>query len=457
MHYWALLAGAGALLYLSARRERINPASAFFFTWTLQFVLLALPIFDYYQDAPTWIDVAYISAALAVAFLGFRWGGMAAGEHHEEPAALWLVHVLALAGVVGQVAVIFNTTFLTGIEFPHRVTGGVADLIRQMHFENLEESRIPPFPQAEFWLSPLSYVVLALYFLIEPRFLRQGRVAQAGVLASFGMIATNALFSYGGRFTIALAVVVVIAAKIMRGQKLFTLRPKAALGIALVAILGWYFSVDYIQKRTYDADPVELLQLAQRADLQPIAKAAAESDAVGFGFLALSYFATPTPTLVRYLHLDKGEMPGPYYGEYCFPIVAQRVSRYITGKAPQPWWEMRKDIFHALTGSGFAGNVWATGMRDLVVDFGRYGALAVLFVLTLASGWVHASAKTGSIAMKALACFLLFGWLWFPFHVPTLTHLFFMPLLLLSGWIFAWAAWRWTLDCIRSPASSEAQ
>lgn len=433
MHYWLLFSIAVILLYASTKifTHRINPATAFLSTWALQFLLLALPIFDYLHDQITWPETTYISAALLIAFVGFALGSMVRGEHRETQSPSIAPFVIGALGLVGQLAILYDVSVVTGLSISDRVFGNVSDLIREYHFEDAEQERYGPLTLLESYLAPLSFISIALYYARD-RFNNQPAAARTMIAATFAMICINALYSQGGRIGIIFAIALALAARHL-SKPISMPKKSAVLAFAAVICLGWFFSVGFVQKRlgTF-ADPMIFLNAGHRTDLHPIAQEIANnSDTAGFLFFSLSYPATATPTLVRYLKLEGAEIPGPFYGAYSFPLVARPIIRAF-GDTPRSFWEIRRDIFWVLRDYGFHGNVWATGVRDLMMDFGRAGGLIVLFILTLLSGAVYAKSQYGDATLKALASFVMLGCFWFSFHTPTFMGIYFTPVVYLS-------------------------
>lgn len=438
MHYWLLFVVALLLLVISARmfKQRINPATAFLSTWALQFFLLALPIFDYRHDPIGWTETSYITCALSIAIAGFWMGSarIATPSESRETNQSSAPFVIGTLGLVGQLAILYDVSVITGLSLTDRVFGNVSDLIREFHFEDAEQERYGPLTLLESYLAPLSFIAIALYYARQGK---QTSAAKAMIAATFAMICVNAIYSQGGRIGIGFAIALALAARHL-AKPISIPKKRAVLAISAVVCLGWFFSVGFVQKRlgTF-ADPLIFLNAGHRADLHPITQEIANnSDTAGFLFFSLSYPATATPTLVRYLKLEGAEVPGPFYGSYSFPLIARPVIRAM-GDTPKPFWEIRRDIFWVLRDYGFHGNVWSTGLRDLMMDFGRFGALMALFVLTLLSGAIYAKAQTGDVVLKTLASFVMLGCLWFSFHIPTFMGIYFTPVVYLSIYLLA--------------------
>jgi hypothetical protein len=117
--------------------------------------------------------------------------------------------------------------------------------------------------------------------------------------------------------------------------------------------------------------------------------------------LSLSYLTTPIPTLTFYLDLPEARQPGPFFGEYNFPAL-WRWGRRLTFTGDRFGWERaRYDIFKPLGDIGFGMNVWSTMVRDLIADFGKYGALVFIALLNLLAQRVFDQQRRSPAAHQA--------------------------------------------------------
>ena len=93
--------------------------------------------------------------------------------------------------------------------------------------------------------------------------------------------------------------------------------------------------------------------------------------------LSVGYYSSPLPTLSYYL--DRDATPGPMWGQYSYPLLARMYHRVVGTIDPPTWLDNRAEVFWPLESAGYPGNVWATWLRDLIVDFGYSGALVFVF------------------------------------------------------------------------------
>jgi hypothetical protein len=163
---------------------------------------------------------------------------------------------------------------------------------------------------------------------------------------------------------------------------------------------------------------------------------------LAYFFVSLNYFSSPTPTLVRYLQVPEEQLAGPYAGQYSLYLLARPFTFVLGDERTPSFFDMRLEIFEPLTAAGYAGNVWATSARDLIVDFGRYGAIAAILVLSLLSGIAFAASEaTRRHDRRVLACFVLIGWFWFPFHLLTTATMYLVPLVVIAAFVVARPLW----------------
>lgn len=469
--YFCLFVLAVALMWRSAKffGSKVNPASAFFAAWSLQFGLLALPLFDY-VERPELQDVAYIALALSAAAAGFKLGSrFRRAPAHTTIAAVhsdqsrpsmkgrllsWAI-VIGVLGIIGQLAELYDASIVTGLSLDDRM--GDPSLVRQLHFENLQESRVGPLAPVEHLLGPLSYLALPMILAIEPRIRKQPAIAIIVMACSFIMISLNSLFSQGGRIGIVLAIALItLSIVLFRDHPIRVgITWKRLILLTLLGVLGWYFGTSFLADRNL-AKP-DYIQARLGTELQPLAQAAVEGDdSIGYFLVTVNYFASPTPTLLRFLHLPDEALPGPYFGHYSFNTATQPVINRVARDSVPTFFEMRADIFSILTEYGFAGNVWATGLRDLIVDFGRGGAVVALFLLAFTASAIFASAqRLGSqVATKVLAFFATVASFWFPFHMLTFVGFFFLPMAYLIMMLVIRGQGRDTRALASSPALS---
>jgi hypothetical protein len=103
----------------------------------------------------------------------------------------------------------------------------------------------------------------------------------------------------------------------------------------------------------------------------------------------LFYFTHPIPNFLIFFDQPR---PGPYWGLWELPFLARRLeSLGIVSSSV----DARIDRVYAMFAiSGRAPQVWQTGFRDLIIDFGDIGALIVVLLFGFWAGRVYFRMRT---------------------------------------------------------------
>lgn len=264
-------------------------------------------------------------------------------------------------------------------------------------------------------------------------------------IANLVLVGSVGLFVYAGRTTLFYGVCFALISCYLAGRRLLTPRPRTLLigGVALISV--WYFSVSWVQTRQGSYDPERILFQTQRASYSPWLAPIARSDpALGVGLVTIGYMASPIPTLAFYV--EQRPVPGPFWGGYSYP-VPMKAAGVLARTPTRPWSDTRRDVFTPLEASGYFGNVWATWLRDLLIDFGYAGALAFCALFGAFMAWTrNAFERTGALhyhCLEVLACFTFAygafaGVLFFTF----LASAFFIALGMMFAMRITWGARR---------------
>ena len=77
---------------------------------------------------------------------------------------------------------------------------------------------------------------------------------------------------------------------------------------------------------------------------------------------------------------------------------------------PYDWRDVRRDVFAPFEAAGYFSNVWATWLRDLVVDFGWFGAVLFCGLYGGFMAWARNRFElTGALHyhfLEVIACFV---------------------------------------------------
>ena len=240
---------------------------------------------------------------------------------------------------------------------------------------------------------------------------------------NFGLVAAVSLMVFAGRATIISLGLLVILSLFLSGRRLSPFRPRTLIAGTLLVIGVWYLATSWLGTRENDPNTVDILDQTQRAQARPwIAGLAERETSLGLAMVSVGYFASPLPTLTFYMR--QPNVPGPFYGAYSFQLPA-RVVATIDGRwTRDQWLQTRQKIYAPIESRNYFGNVWATWLRDLLVDFGRIGAILFCGLFGAFMAWARNRFElTGALHyhyLEVIACFSFgFGaftsFLWEPF------------------------------------------
>ncbi len=131
---------------------------------------------------------------------------------------------------------------------------------------------------------------------------------------------------------------------------------------------------------------------------------------------SLSYFTDPFVMLTVNVE-TYGIGDDPMHGGYATPVVSD-VKAALSGTRSD-FWDARESLARQGQAYGYQPNPWASGYRDLILDYGRLGMVPAAFALGFLLGRCHhrslARGDPFSLALAALAfvCATLF-----PLHSP---------------------------------------
>lgn len=246
------------------------------------------------------------------------------------------------------------------------------------------------------FFAPASFLFLAVS--------TKTKLARPLVVLSFVMVSLVALFLYGGRQSIFVAVLLVVTGLWLRGAKT-RFRPRTIAALVVVAIGAWYFTTSFVEHRQTVEDPQTVLWLSARAEYGPWTAGQASRDKTfGTQLIQYSYLSSPIPSLMYYI--DTGVAPKPLYGEYSFPVPWIFMGVAFGSYSAHQWSDARAKVLQPFDETGFVGNAWATILRDLWVDFGEWGAIAVCGLFGAFIAWARNRYEdTGDVFFHALEAY----------------------------------------------------
>lgn len=398
----------GCLVWAISRAGRRSALTLALFVWAFGLLLSSSPIFRYQVDYSATADV-FVAACLLAVTCGYL---VVRQRPRPAPRTYWnrrteifLAQLLGGLGIAGCVLLLLDAT-AHGTQLSVSFLLENLTAVREANFERLASLiNATPMTIAGSYLAPcglLSVIAVA----------RLGRAGGRG-LALVGMVnlillAAVSLFVYGGRATLFIVLGLPFLSFYLSGRQLPKLSFKTVL-MTIVMVVGiWYFSVPWLDTREEKIDPEPTLANTQRAEYRPwIASLARNDDAVALGLISLGYFASPLPTLAFYI--EREPVPGPFWGGYSYPLPARTVTRLTGTYKPNQWNEIRSEVFAPLESAGYFGNVWATWLRDLLIDFGYVGALLYCGAFGAFMAWArNRFERTGALHyhyFEVLACF----------------------------------------------------
>ena len=213
----------------------------------------------------------------------------------------------------------------------------------------------------------------------------------------------------GGRvFMLALTAVVICGLAARYANKVFSLKWAFMATLASIPVLA--ANVWFVEKRmqTWFDDPALGISRIVKAESLVGREATAVLDndyATTSIWLLLQFTSDPIYYLdyyVKYIDLPL------HYGLYEFSTVANRIPGYD--------WQKRRDIIDTMYEPiGVKTNVWGTGIRDVMVDFGAGGAVVIFLLMGLVSGALDGTRYLGG---RILHVFTLVWIAYSPFNSP---------------------------------------
>lgn len=414
-----------ACLIAATRREgRRGPLVLALSAWAVALVLGSPAIFSFDVSYSLTAD-AFIGACLSsltIVYLLCRAAPRPAPRSYDRRSEVRIATKLGCVGALGCALLLLDATVNAGLQFN---VGYLLDNLSAIRTDNADalataSNRGGLLVFFGTYLAPcavLSVVATAHY----------GRDAGTGFFLlgamNFVLIALVSLAVYAGRATVVNVVLLVLISLFVSGRRLSPFRPRTLIVGALLLGTIWYLSTDWLGAREQNADSLAVLDRTQRAEPRPwLARAVGQDGAAGLAIISVGYFASPIPTLAFYM--QQPGLPGPFYGSYSYPLPA-RIVQTVTGTWRRDGWlETRREIYTPIEARGYFGNVWATWLRDLLVDFGYLGAIAFCGLFGGFMAWASNRYElTGALhyqLLAVIACFTLgFGaftsFLWLAF------------------------------------------
>lgn len=214
-----------------------------------------------------------------------------------------------------------------------------------------------------------------------------GRLLRWLAAINFVLLTIVSLGVYAGRATIVNIVLLAVISLYLSGRRVSAFRPRTFAIAGLTLISAWYLATTFLGTRETNTNAVAILDGTQRAQTRPWIQHAIENDeSLGLAVVSLGYFASPIPTLAFYID---GPVPGPFYGRYSYPLISRAVGSLTGTWSRDEWFTTRQEIYAPIEARNYFGNVWATLLRDLLVDFGYIGATMFCAALGAFIAWAR--------------------------------------------------------------------
>jgi hypothetical protein len=235
-------------------------------------------------------------------------------------------------------------------------------------------------------------------------------------LAYFGVVSAVALLSEsilaGGRIVLAYAALSMIYMHLHAAQaagETVVLRARRLFALGTI-VIGMFYGLLVVFPAARNPDLVDrtdlFLGFVHNAQVSTWVWKVSDSEA--FASLPVFAFASTylTQPVVKYtFFLEESDVEDWHlHGAYNFPIPAKVIS-LATGR-PSSWVAIRADLAEISEQRGYSGNPWATGIRDLSIDFGVWGTMIALFLIGAGCQWLYEVSVSSRMLEWRIACAL---------------------------------------------------
>ena len=388
-------------------------------------LLLASPIiFSYAVNYSPKTD-AFVAASLSVAVFSYllcRRAPRSAPSHYvNREREIRLAALLALAGIIGCLLLLADASLYSGLQFSVSYLVTNLSAIRADQFAGLDSGADRgALGTLGGFLAPCAVLgVLAAANLGRAG----GSNLRALAVAGFVLVGCVSLMVFAGRATVVNLTLLLLISLFVSGRRLSPFRVRTIFLAALMIISAWFLATNFLGTREQNPRTLSVLKQTQRAEPRPwLADVTARNSSVGLMVISVGYFASPIPTLTFYT--QQPPLPGPYLGAYSFQLPARAVATASGTWSRDERATLRDQIFEPIEAGGYFGNVWATWLRDLLVDFGYGGAVVFCGLFGAFMAWArNRHEATGALHyhyFEVVSCFTFgfgafAGFMWDPF------------------------------------------
>lgn len=364
------------------------PLVLFFFGWSILFLFFSLVPLDYYFKAFSLKVCLLLIACLILFFTGsvlsvflLDYKNIAVNVYFLNKPFISTRFIFAFS--------IFMALLYCLVSFPSSYKKIVASStaenvlteLRSQHWEDFSEGKVDLEKRALTFTRPF-----ALLFAVGLCFFRKNKFLCALSLFCFSAIFVENLTT-AGRFLIGIVIFLIgylffvqylferFAPFSCIGLRLLSKRPAYLLFFLVFLLLGISLLAFFPIARNS--------LLLENPDLfinYMYSATVSNNSYTNFGramLYGVSYLSDPLAKLTFFIE-EGGIEKWSAGGLYCFPHIFEPLSKIVGGSSK--WLALRLDIALLLDSINTQPNPWATGVRDIVIDFGLYGASIFMFI-----------------------------------------------------------------------------
>lgn len=381
MAMFLLAAAAFYLFILRAKGASFHSPGVLFLTaWIVIFTFYTLPLVKF-QEPLTIATVVFVLGALSAFSIGSLLALKAQrveppiGFHDLRLTSGPLFPTLAIIALAYSVQTLFTPQgmlLLTDLSQALNVS-------RSQSWQQFYRESVSVSPTKAFAMSgAFAMAVLLPVFWLQKR----QRLIVLSVVSLAALVLES--FVQAGRFTLGTLALGLAISTYLVSPKRIALRPLQVFGVGV--LLVYFFAVFPSQRNPDLVDRVDLYMAhLANAEIHPVVKEISQLTGVQtleIVAYSTSYFSQPLHNL-NYFVSNRELFPSWQLGLYNLPILSQIGS--VFSSEMQPWQRIRFDIAAIMREQGLAPNPWATGLRDMAMDFGILGTIFLLGILGFAS------------------------------------------------------------------------
>lgn len=379
------------LFMLLFKHETRTPIFLFFLIWSLTLsALLLLQPFVQFEFIGTFSVDVFMALSLLFFGIGFQLfkprltNKIYLIDMIKSVQIAKFIICVALVGIASNLGMFIDKFLFNGgsidLEAIRSDASGITNKLKSMSILQEISTKLLPFSLLSIislpFLNKRTRISDNLYKLVS-------RLAIANAL----LMCLTGIFVYGGRMNIAIAILGYWISNYFLSDKASFIRKrksirfkKVAVSIVSILIVTWLSTKFIILREGEFRDIFIMYHNLMRMELMPyLQNLIYEYPTIGLLLLSLGYFVSPIPSLDYYMNV--GDIPGPFFGGYNFPIVFRNFTKLPFDLQSFDWHAIRDEVFWPFVGAGYLGNVWSTLFRDFAVDFTLAGCIVFMFVL----------------------------------------------------------------------------